>query len=132
MCAFAACGSAIANIEVPLSLLGGGTAIATPAGGINQTVIGAPWTTGTAAVGAITRMGFVHGPASGTSSTAAASGTIQLVTPIFVSTSLGANPVFASFATLTLHFVPEPEMPVLITTGFGVLAIAARRKRSLR
>jgi hypothetical protein len=97
--------------------------------GFAPTVIGAPWTTGTAAVGSITRMGFAHGPASGTSSTAAASGTIQLVTPIFISTSAAFNPIFPSFATLTLHFIPEPSTLLLSASAVALLALGARRAR---
>jgi hypothetical protein len=74
-------------------------------------------------------MGFAHGAASGTASTAAASGTIQLVTPIFVSTSVAFNPIFPSFATLTLHFVPEPTTLGLAAGGIALLGVAARRAR---
>jgi hypothetical protein len=127
-CLYAACGSAVGNFEVPLSLVGGGTSTMT-GGFANQTVIGAPWTTGTAAVGTLTRMGFAHGAASATSSTAAASGTIQLVTPIFLSTGVPTNPIFASFATLTLHFVPEPTTPMLAASALALLGLGARRAR---
>ena len=53
---------------------------------------GAPWTTGTVARRDVdARMGFAHGPASGTTSTLNPSGTIRLVTPIFISTNIGAS-----------------------------------------
>jgi hypothetical protein len=127
-CLFGTCGSPPANIEIPLSLVGGGTSFMT--GAMNQTVIGAPWTTATAAVGTITRMGFAHGAGSGTVSTATTSGTIQLVTPIFVSTSPPVDPVFASFVTLTLNFVPEPSTLLLASSAIALLlGIGARRAR---
>src|SRR5262249_31966990 len=84
------------NISVPLSAVGVGGA-ATVSTLVNVTAIGAPWTVGTAAVGSLTQMGFAHGPASLTSSTAAASGAIQIVTPIFVSTNIASAAVIPFF-----------------------------------
>ena len=134
VCLFGPCGAAGANLSVPLTVVGvGGSAAA--AGLVNVTVIGAPWTTGTAAVQLpifsvpYTRMGFAHGPASQSGSTAVAGGSLQLVTPIYVSTSLGVdNPFIVAFATLTLHFVPEPSTLVLGAGGLLLLAAAGRRR----
>jgi hypothetical protein len=111
----------VANLVVPLSVVGT-PASATAVGGFNMTVIGAPWTTGTAAIGTITRMGFARGPASLASSTAQASGVVQLVTPIFISTNIGAFDIVPGFATLTLHFVPEPATFALLAAGIAGLA----------
>jgi len=91
-------------------------------------VIGAPWTAGKAAVGTLTQMGFQHGPASLTSWTAAASGQVRLVTPIFVSTNIAAISVLRGFALMTLHFVPEPATLLLLAAGIAALARVGRRR----
>jgi hypothetical protein len=124
------CNSPLANVDVPLTPVGaGGFGVATAA--VNLTVIGAPWTTGTAAIGEVTRMGFAQGPASAPSSTGMASGTVQLVTPVYVTTSIAASVVIPVFAVLTMHFVPEPTTLVLLGGGIVALAWAGgRRARS--
>ena len=102
-----ACDSPAANLSVPLTPIGSG-GHATVAAVVNLTVFGAPWTSGTAAIGSITRMGSAMGPASATGSTAQVGGRLQLVTPISITTNIGASVVLPAFAILTLHFVPEP------------------------
>ncbi len=115
------------NLIVPLGPIGaGGVAFATA--GVNITAIGAPWTIGVAAIATSTAMGFAHGAGSGTSTTAAPSGAVGLVTPVFVSTNLGAFPVVPVFASLTLHFVPEPGTLLLLGSGVAGLAILGRRR----
>jgi hypothetical protein len=75
--------------------------------------------------------GFAHGPVSLTSSTAQASGVVQLVTVSKLYTSLtGAAPEFPMSSVLTLHFVPEPGTLLLLGSGVAVLAAAGRRRRS--
>ena len=129
VCLFAPCASAVGNITVPLNVVGAGGAAAasTASGNVGVTVLGAPWTTGAAAVGTISGMGFAHGPASATSSTANPSGVVQLVTPVFVSTNLTGPGL--GFATMDLHFIPEPATLTLL--GFGVvgLVLAGRSRR---
>src|SRR6185295_19290658 len=105
LCLFASCPAAIANVSVPLSNAGVGGE-RTAMGAVNVTVGGAPWTTNDTVTGFRTRsdpftvMGFRRGPAGGPSSTAQASGVLQLVTPVFVSTNLAAEPTVATFASL--------------------------------
>jgi hypothetical protein len=120
VCLFGTCGSPVANLSVPLSVVGaGGTA--TVAGAVAVTVVGASWTTGTAFAGTLSAMGFAHGPASLTSSTAQNSGSVRLVTPIFISTNIGGSSVIPAFGFLTLHFVPEPGTIALV--GIGIAAL---------
>ena len=102
----------------------------------NVTVIGAPWTTGTAFVtslfgGTSTQQGFRHGPLSGTGSSAAqGGGVVSLVTPIRVVTDLGLGQSFSSFARLTVTLVPEPGTALLL--GAGVAALGMRGWRRVR
>lgn len=129
VCLFATCGEAVANLSVPLDVVGQGGS-ATVTGPVNLTVIGAPWTVGTAQVGTATEMGFARGPEGQTSSTARASGVLQLVTPIFISTSIPAdNAVLRAFGVMTLHFVPEPTTLLLFGGGLAGIAGVARRSR---
>jgi hypothetical protein len=128
VCLYGACGSSanISNLTVPLSVVGGPGGQTTVKGAVNLTVIGAPWTTGTAAIGTITIMGGVA-PAS---NTAAASGVVTLVTPIFISTNIGAFSVVPAFGIVNLHFVPEPGTLILLGSGIaGLVAIGRNRAR---
>jgi hypothetical protein len=130
VCLFGTCAAPpAANLAVPLGVIGAGGAVAVGAA-VNVTVIGAPWTTGTAAVGTVTLMGFGHGAASGTTSTAGPSGAVQLVTPIFVSTSIAGSEVVPGFGILALHFVPEPGTLVLLGSGIAGLLMFGRSRRS--
>lgn len=136
ICLFSPCASATANVTVPLSVVGTPAAVAIVGPGVNVTVNGAPWTTGTAALGHpssnFTAMGFRHGAASGTSSTGAPSGELQLVTPILISTNVGSFAVIPAFAILTLHFVPEPATMLLLGGGLSLLAVVGRRQMHAR
>jgi len=127
VCLFGPCSGAVANLVVPLDVVGvGGTTYAT--GAVNLTVAGAPWTSGTASIGASTAHGFFHGPASQTSSTARRSGVLQLVTPIFISTNLAGDlATVPTFGVLNLRFVPEPTMLVLGSVALVVIAAIGRR-----
>ena len=108
---FAAC--AYANITIPLaSGFGVGGTQVVP-GAVRLTMQHAPWTIGQPAMTIHTPnsnvttlafpVGFAHGPASLTSSTAAGGGELQLVTVTKVYSSLtGAFPELPLFATLNL------------------------------
>jgi hypothetical protein len=110
------CSAAVANLNVPLSVGHDATVVATY-GPMNLTVVGAPWTTGTAVVGTATLMGGV----APMSNTGATSGTMTLVTPIFISSNFPG--LLPSFAVMTLHFVPEPTTLALL--GIAVVGLAA-------
>ena len=123
VCLFGTCADSVANLVVPLSVVGvGGFAIVK--GAVNLTVIGAPWTTGTARVGNQTTMGGVR-PLS---NTGAPSGEIHLVTPIFISTNIGSSSVVPAFGLLSLHFVPEPGTLILLGSGIAGFAGFGRNR----
>jgi len=120
--------------QIPLTVAGtrgigiGGAPIS-GSGFISLRLTGQPWTLGVAGTPSTTAMitGFVHGPASGTSSTAAPGGVIQLVTPATV-TAQGTTTV-PVFTSLRLRFVPEPGFALLLAPGVGVLAWIGRQRR---
>jgi hypothetical protein len=90
--------------------------------GLNQTVKGGYIT--------LSRVGFVHGAASSNSSTATNSGVIQLVTPQQVTTFgvQGNSNKVMNFTTLTLHFIPEPGLLLLIASGIVGLGLIGRSR----
>lgn len=109
------------------------------AGPIRISLVNSPWQLGNAtrinstANGAtITRMhhGFIHGPASNTSSTAKPSGVVQLITPIQVLTKglAGNSSNISLFTSLTVHFVPEPGLMLLLGSGVAGLALLGRSR----
>jgi hypothetical protein len=83
---------------------------------------------GSAAFHAVTRMGFAHGPASGTTSTAQPSGVLQIVTPSQVRTnlSLGSNVKVSILTEILIHFIPEPGLLMLLGSGVVGLALIGR------
>jgi hypothetical protein len=132
---------------IPIPLTAGGTRGAGIGGlitlrgfatrGIKVSVQGAPWTIGTAIAsngltpnGAPTttasRMGFAHGPASGSTSTARPDGVVQLVTPIHVDTNVTGRIGF--IASLRLVLVPEPGTASMLGAGVAAMAWLARRR----
>lgn len=128
----------------------GGSIAATFSGlGINAGFISiqaAPWTIKTATLTEllttlnegnalfVTKMfaGFAHDAASGTTSTAAPSGVVQLVSPSLVRTNLPPAPVgerrVASGTYLLIHFIPEPDLLLLLGSGIAGLAVLGRRR----
>ena len=77
-----------------------------------------------------TAMGFAHSPSSGLSSTAQPSGVVQLITPMQVVTNLtaGSNAKIALFGYLTVHFIPEPGMLLLLGSGVAGLVLLGRHR----
>lgn len=118
--------------------------LVTPGGGssaaVRISVLAAPWTiknvvlsnrTDNGGLTFPTAQGFAHGPASMTSSTAMPSGVVQLVTPLQVTTAgiPGNNDRISLIGRLRLHFVPEPDVGILLLAGAAGLVLAGRRRR---
>jgi len=110
------------NGAIRISIESGPWTLATVTG-LNQTVKGNYIT--------LSRAGFVHGPASASdSSTAANSGLLQLVAPQNVTTSgvLGNSTAISLFMTMTLHFIPEPGVLLLLGSGVVGLGLLGRSR----
>jgi hypothetical protein len=107
ICLFGTCSAAVANIDVPLSVIGGSGA-ATAAAAVNVTVQGAPWTTGLVQVTPSSAVrGLARGPAGNTSSTAQLGGLLSLVTPIFISTNIAALSVVPAYGRFLQRFTND-------------------------
>jgi hypothetical protein len=128
------------------------------ANALKLSVVGTPWTIGAAVItgvpnritltqnGVITNRftihttrtvtGFRHGPASATSSStvtpitsAVPGGVIQVVTPTRVDTSLAPpNDFLPVFGIVTLKFIPEPGMILLLGSGVAGLVVLGRHR----
>jgi len=110
------------NGAVRVSIYGAPWTLAT-VGGVNQTVNGGFVT--------MSRVGFVHGAASGSdSSTAANSGVIQMISPQQAGTwgVAGNSTAIALFNIMTLHFIPEPGLLLLIGSGVVGLGLLGRSR----
>ena len=98
----------------------------------------APWTLRTATVpiettaGATVEVystGWVHGAASFTTSTALTGGTLSVVTPVRVTSDLPLE--LGGFGRMTLRFVPEPGLLLLLASGLlGLLILGHKRMQS--
>jgi hypothetical protein len=137
------------NFDIPLSLNDGNTGIGIGGlltkggfGSIRVSIEAAPWTLGTGtavnqtgkgAFKTVTASGFIHGAASGTgggSSTAQVSGLIQLIAPQQV-TGIGTgdnNSLQSLFTILTVRFIPEPGLLLLLGAGVVGLGILGRNR----
>jgi hypothetical protein len=121
----------------------GGQLVAGGAGAVRISLEAAPWTiktatvtdqtdvnTGSLAFVPVTAMGFAHGPASATSSTAQPNGVVQLVTPSQVRTNLalGTNVKVGVLTSLLVRFIPEPGLLLLLGSGVAGLVLLGRNR----
>ena len=108
-------------------------------GTIRISIVNGPWTLGSTSginqtkdggFTTLVRTGFVHGAASNNSSTATGSGLIQLIAPQQVTVEgLSSNSqALTLFSTLTLHFVPEPGLLLLIGSGIVGIGLLGRSR----
>jgi hypothetical protein len=108
-------------------------------GTIRISVLGAPFTVKTVtafartvngAVATFTEKGFAHGPLSNTSSTAQVSGVLQAITTQHVTVVgvPGNSDISGLFGRVMVHFVPEPEMLLMLGSGAAVIGWLGRRR----
>lgn len=122
------------GLGVPLSMshgsagIGVGGTLTGSYAGQDVSIEAAPWTVRTAAVTVETEHGAVltivtegslHGANSFTGSTAITGGELSLVTPLRLHSSGG--PPTAAFARLSIRFVPEPGLLLLLGAGLAGL-----------
>jgi hypothetical protein len=107
-----------------------------PLATIRHSLLGAPWTPGTASLAVETpqggvvdafESGFAHGPFSFTGATALPGGRVSLVTPLALESLSGIAPP-SGFARLTLRFVPEPRAWFVLAPSIALLLLGARRR----
>ncbi|CAG1004986.1 hypothetical protein BURK2_03343 [Burkholderiales bacterium] len=128
VCLFGACSGALANVNVPFTVngtrgIGIGPDPIVVGGLVNVTVIGAPWTAGTATSmtsmgGTVTQMGYISGDS------------VRLVSPVVINTNIGASATLPAFAILELTFspIPEPGTLMLLASGVAGLGILGRKR----
>jgi hypothetical protein len=107
-------------------------------GAIRVSVLGAPYTVKT--LSAVNRTengsfdlfsehGFAHGPASLTSSTAATSGVLQVVTANHTTViGPGDGDISGNISRILTHFVPEPGLLLLFGSGAVGTALLGRKR----
>jgi hypothetical protein len=106
--------------------------------GFGVSIEAAPWTLYTATVSLpspggghfpVFTSGFAHGAGSLTGSTGLPGGSLQLVTPVRITSNLGHE--LGAFARLRVRFVPEPGWLLLLAAGLaGLGCLAFTRSRA--
>ncbi len=130
VCLFGECASAGGNLTVPVNVVGGAgippdaTAFAT-AGGLAITVKGAPWTQGVVTLpngngGTEMATGASVQTTMGTNF----KNVVELVTPVFVSTNIGASAVVPTFGRLGFT-INSPEPGTVAALGAAVISLVA-------
>jgi len=139
VCLFSPCDAIfVGDLAVPISPVGGpvgppnGTAYAV-GGGLAITVKGAPWTQGPITLGTADGGTEMHAGnfANDTQTTMGATykNIVQLVTPVFVSTNIGASAVVPIYGTLRFT-IPEPGTVAAIGAAFiSLVAMGVARRR---
>lgn len=107
-------------------------------GTIRISVVGMPYTvktvsaanrTANAGFQVFAENGFAHGPASSTSSTAQASGVLQVVTVNHTTVvGPGDSDISGNISRLLVHFIPEPGLLLLFGSGAIGMAILGRKR----
>jgi hypothetical protein len=115
-------------LRIPLSVVGAPNVVGTweaPGGGGALTAVGAPWSAGLVIANVPSSMGVLSTSFSGYDQRVAGVGTLQLVTPILVHSTLAGD--FLLWSALRLSFAPEPARALLLATA--ALALAAHGGR---
>lgn len=122
------------GLDVPLSIgqgaggVGVGGVLTGSFAGENVSIEAAPWTvrtasltahTGSGALVTLVTQGSLHGAHSFTGTTAITGGELSLVTPLRLHASGG--PPTPAFARLSMRFVPEPGLLLLLAAGVSGL-----------
>jgi hypothetical protein len=108
-------------------------------GTIRISILGAPYTvktitafnrTNNGAIDTFTEKGFAHGVMSGTSSTGATSGVLQIITTNHTTTQgvPGNADISGQFSRLLVHFIPEPGLLLLLGSGAIGVALLGRKR----
>jgi len=105
-------------------------------GDVRISLAAGPWTPWTATltqptplggVATLASTGWLHGPASFASTAGQAGGEVRLVSPIRITSTQAAQPI-AAVNRLTLRFVPEPGILLLLLAGILGLACLGRSR----
>jgi hypothetical protein len=120
-----------ANLSIPLSRVGAGSTVTRFKDGYVVTLSGAGWTTGTAFV--LDPLQATTWSLAGSRSTNPSSGgfntdRLTLVSPVQIFNT-ATNAFIPSFATISVHFTPEPSGTLLLLGGLasvGALALLRR------
>lgn len=79
----------------------------------------------------VMRTGFLHAPTSSSTNVIHYGGALQLITPTQISTDwieAGTPTKLALFSTLTIQFIPEPEVLLTLSCGAVFLLLVGRKR----